>query len=184
MTDPNEIRDIVRQLAQEEVLSLIAQSDYFEDERNGDQRGWQGVNAGSVDIPLFEEESTGGSAAVTPGPWDLTFSGEEGAYVATFERCYIRRGSFTMNVGNAFTAKMEYSLPTASTTLFVGLQYNSSTGDAEIISGSSMYYVSETGTPYTNKELSKTPLYELAFGGGSWSIVTSYREVPVVGLWV
>ena len=165
-------RDVVRALRALRIIPGTAIS--VESRLNG-----QRVSGKSVSVT-----QTGGSAAVVPGPWDLTFSGEEGAYVATFERCYIRRGSFTMNVGDAFTAKMEYSLPTASTTLFVGLQYNSSTGDAEIISGSSMYYVSETGTPYTNKELSKTPLYELAFGGGSWSIVTSYREVPVVGLWV
>ena len=175
MTDPNEIRDIVRQLAQEEVLSLIAQSTSPGDNRNGDQRGRQGVNAESVDIPLFEEESIGETIAST---WDVSFSGS----TATFKDCFFKRDSFTLCGGAWPDYDIDYTMPSTPTTAYVGFSYNTETGAVAIISGSTFGEVSEQSDPTTNVEIVKTPLYIMVLNGTSWSVKTNLVNIPVVGL--
>ena len=172
MTDPNEIRDIVRQLAQEEVLSLIAQSTSPGDNRNGDQRGRQGVNAESVDIPLFETESEGG---LPPKAFDLDLEYDSGSGNTTATCSNLYEISGLVQLYQAGTISV--SLPDSDA--YLGYEYTFATGIITLVTGTALSDVSESSQPAATATSFKRALYHLIQSGDSWYISVDLRNQPV-----
>lgn len=122
----------------------------------------------------------GATAAVTAGPWAVSFAGSAGAITATFTDCVFKRDSFTLNA-----ATLTFAMPagTEIAVRYLGFEYNSQTHAVVIISGYSLSAVSESAMPETDIELIRTPLYKVIFSGDTWHVLLSYLALPSVGLY-
>ena len=128
----------------------------------------------------------GATAAVTTGPWAVSFAGSEGAITATFTDCVFKRDSYTLvGTGTGLAAgTIAFAMPpgTANSVRYLGFEYNSQTHAVEIISGHSLSAVSESAMPSADVEVIRTPLYKMVYNGG-WRVLTSYLALPSVGLY-
>lgn len=129
----------------------------------------------------------GTTAAVTAGPWAVSFAGSAGAITATFTDCVFKRDSFTLvgTSSGATAGTVVFAMPTVSadSVRYLGFAYNAQTHAVEIISGTTLSSVSESAMPEADIELIRTPLYKVIFSGGAWRVMLSYLALPSVGLY-
>ena len=128
----------------------------------------------------------GATAAVTTGPWAVSFAGSEGAITATFTDCVFKRDSFTLvgTSSGATAGTIAFAMPSvaADSVRYLGFSYNAQTHAVEIISGTTLSDVSESAMPSADVEVIRTPLYKMVYNGG-WRVLISYLALPNVGLY-
>lgn len=122
----------------------------------------------------FEFGAEAGGSSRPPAPFELSVNGS----VLSFSNCCIRRPPITL-----WWSDMTCSL-SGSASVYVGLRYDTETGEGDIVFGASPTDASWSAESYDRSSgYDFVPLYLLSPSGDTWSIACDYRHIPVSSEW-
>ena len=133
--------------------------------------GYSEYDAGAT-WEYWDEEGVGPAAAAVPEPWDIAII--DG--MASFSNCVYRRGPVTRAVTVA-------DLAVGSGTKYLAAKIDVESGDAEVISGSTLAAVTDADVP-DDPSFIKVPLYKLLTEDGITGVVVDYRKAANLTLYV
>lgn len=172
MIDENDIREMVRQIATDEMMSLMAQYGGAMAPRGMDQAGWQGVNGAAADLIEYEG---GGDGPYIPKAFDLVleYDSVTGDTTVTLRDCvFWRRGIFTY-IGDLDTTLSSSDLSPQ----YIAHQFDDETGVHSLITGHTLADVAFTTTINAIELKSKYPKYELTKNtDGTWRCILDFRS--------
>jgi hypothetical protein len=107
---------------------------------------------------LIFDSSSGGTSAVTPAPFDITFEVSEGVTTATLSNLYYGRGG----VITEFQAGTVSGSLDDDDVVYVGFELDFEDNSVDFLQGTSLAAVSENAAPDVGQSTCKIPLYKLA----------------------
>jgi len=123
--------------------------------------------------------SSGAGVSAIAGPWSISLEEAGSVWTATISNCYFKRGSSTLVAGE--DGVLTFELPAVQSKIFMGFEYNSESGEAEIISSGSLAAVCDQSVTASEKHLVRSPLYILDVG---WRVALDMRSMPATGLYI